>query len=80
MTKYDLPHCQYVVWYMPDPIPLPVPALSALSFRSPLAALRRGGDHSRNSSGAVEDTGLNASLRTCGRFKCERDWVLAWPG
>ena len=37
-------------------IPIPEPALSALSFRSPLAALRRGGDHSRRSEGAVENT------------------------
>ena len=37
-------------------IPLPEPALSALSFRSLLAALRRGGDHSRHSEGAVENT------------------------
>ena len=44
-------------------IPLPEPALSALSFRSLLAALRRGGDHPRHSSGAVENTGLDA--RAC---------------
>ena len=59
------PRCASARWR--PPLPNRSASSSALSFRSPLAALRRGGDHSRPRVGrgenTVENTGLNA--RAC---------------